>query len=223
MTFCRLTMKILKKTPIPLVWLIVCYLIYFQTSINVSDKIQALAIVTLVFVTIFYAYQTQRLVEEEKKRREAEFGLKLLFEINKPILTILIMLVKSIKQGNLSRDEFSNFAYGLSDKALDYHFLMGGETSTALSNVQNNLIKIKNYRNINEVDKEQKEEILLSIKKAIKLLMNESSAIFMIIKESYDFYIERKISSAKFKKITIKSDPKLEETIEEIFSLENII
>ncbi len=62
-------------------WALIIGVVLSQSGMSLSDRIQAIAIITLVFITWFYAVQTQALVreerralEEEKKRRSAEFG-----------------------------------------------------------------------------------------------------------------------------------------------------
>jgi len=65
------------------VWAAIISIMLFTGSLKLSDRIQAVSILTLVFITWFYAVQTQDLVkeqrralEEEKKKRDAEFGEK---------------------------------------------------------------------------------------------------------------------------------------------------
>jgi hypothetical protein len=61
-------------------------------TIHLSDRIQAASMITLVFITWFYAVQTQALVkeqrrslEEEKKKRVADFGEKRISELLVPL------------------------------------------------------------------------------------------------------------------------------------------
>jgi hypothetical protein len=62
-------------------WALIIAVVLSQSGMSLSNRIQGIAIITLVFITWFYAVQTQALVkeerralEEEKKRRSAEFG-----------------------------------------------------------------------------------------------------------------------------------------------------
>ena len=66
-------------------WFLACFIIYKQTDFLISDKIQAWAIVTLVFVTLYYARQTHNLVKEEKKRRQAEYGERYIQNFYNPL------------------------------------------------------------------------------------------------------------------------------------------
>jgi hypothetical protein len=65
----------------------------FTRRMSLSDRIQAMSVITLAFITWFYAVQTQRLVkeqratlEEERKRRNAEFGMKRMQKFLRPLL-----------------------------------------------------------------------------------------------------------------------------------------
>ena len=85
------------------IWIIVSIPVLIFLCPQIDQMIQAEAIVTLVFVTIFYAIQTQKLVkqekislEEEKKKRYAEFGEKRIEKFLIPILEKLEILVKSL-------------------------------------------------------------------------------------------------------------------------------
>lgn len=66
-----------------LVVLILIIAVIFHQKILLDDKIQAGSVVVLIFVTWFYAVQTQKLVEEERKsleeeskKRRADYGEK---------------------------------------------------------------------------------------------------------------------------------------------------
>jgi len=71
-------------------------LIFLKPSEKLNNIIQAIAIITLVFITGFYANQTQKLVEqekisleEEKKKRDADFWEKRINEFYKPFTETL--------------------------------------------------------------------------------------------------------------------------------------
>lgn len=94
-------------------WLFICFFIYFQ-SIYISDAIQAWAIVTLVFITLYYAWQTQRLVKqqqisltEDKNKREADFWLGRLKEYYLPQKFNLTQLMASITFKPFNLGEFA--------------------------------------------------------------------------------------------------------------------
>jgi hypothetical protein len=73
-------------------WVAIMVLV-FTRRMSLSNRIQAMSVITLVFITWFYAVQTQRLVkeqratlEEERKRRNAEFGMQRIQKFLRPLL-----------------------------------------------------------------------------------------------------------------------------------------
>ena len=93
------------------VWAAIVSIIFFQSGLDsqprlsLSDKIQAMSVITLVFITWFYAVQTQRLVkeqknaiEEERKKRSAEFGVERIENFLRPLLQHLDDLKDSVSQ-----------------------------------------------------------------------------------------------------------------------------
>jgi hypothetical protein len=59
-----------------IVWAAIIAAIFIFGNMALGDRIQAASVITLVFITWFYAFQTQRLVDEDMKRRNAEFGMQ---------------------------------------------------------------------------------------------------------------------------------------------------
>ncbi len=95
--------------------------VWRQEDIERSDKIQAIAIIAFVFITGYYAAQTQRLVkeqknalEEERKRRNAEFGIQRIQGFLSPLLHMLeglkdrLSLVTEANKSTLA-DKFQNY------------------------------------------------------------------------------------------------------------------
>jgi hypothetical protein len=78
-------------------WAALTLIVLLVGKMQLSDRIQAASMITLVFITMFYAVQTQALVkeerralEEEKKRRSAEFGERKIVVLLGPLSTKLI-------------------------------------------------------------------------------------------------------------------------------------
>jgi hypothetical protein len=74
------------------VWVAIMALV-FTRRMSLSNRIQAMSVITLVFITLFYSVQTQRLVkeqratlEEERKRQNAEFGMQRIQWFLRPLL-----------------------------------------------------------------------------------------------------------------------------------------
>jgi hypothetical protein len=73
-------------------WLI----IFSMKNLSPDAKIQAALMALLIIITGFYALQTQRLVQEEKKRRAAEFGMQRIEKFLRPLLQMLNELKDSL-------------------------------------------------------------------------------------------------------------------------------
>lgn len=79
-------------------------LVFLGAKGKTSSTIQAIAIITLLFITWFYAKQTQRLVEQQKisleedrKKREADFGERIVKEYFMPMMTRCTRLEGTLK------------------------------------------------------------------------------------------------------------------------------
>ncbi len=117
-------------------WILASYVILFILSLKTNDRVEAWAIVTLVFVTIYYAIQTKRLVKQEKisledakEKRSADFWQQRLNEFYMPLKVNLFRLktvlefkpfsVDEMLQTLLEFIELSKKAYMLSEEFND--------------------------------------------------------------------------------------------------------
>jgi len=73
---CQWIKKYWKAIILVLAWLIACLIIHWQ-NLDINDKVQAWAIITLVFITLYYAIQTQKLVEQERISLEEEIKIRI--------------------------------------------------------------------------------------------------------------------------------------------------
>jgi hypothetical protein len=80
------------------VWAAIIAVILIVGNMPLSDRIQAASVITLAFITWFYAVQTQRLVNEERKKRNAEFGVRRIKEFLFPFLNNLESLKDSVSR-----------------------------------------------------------------------------------------------------------------------------
>ena len=67
-------------------WALFALIIYCQSDLELNEKIEAWSILSLVSITLYYAIQTQNLVEEEKQNRIAEFWEKRILDFYKPFI-----------------------------------------------------------------------------------------------------------------------------------------
>ncbi len=79
-----------------ILWAAIMLIVFFVGTMQLSDRIQAASMITLVFITLFYAVQTQALVKEqnrntveEKRRRDAGFGEKRIHTFISPLGNML--------------------------------------------------------------------------------------------------------------------------------------
>ncbi len=73
--------------------------IFFLRSNQLSEKVQAGSVIALIFLTGYYAKQTQKLVEEQRKsleveieKRQAEYGEKRIIDFFSPLFNNLLEL-----------------------------------------------------------------------------------------------------------------------------------
>ena len=82
-----------------LIWVAIILILLLIGNLRLSDRIQAVSVVTLVFITLFYAVQTQDLVKEERRafkaerdKRIAEYGEKRIKQFLIPLKSKLLQL-----------------------------------------------------------------------------------------------------------------------------------
>jgi hypothetical protein len=81
-----------------LLWMAIVLVILFIGTLKASDRIQAGSVVTLVFITWFYAIQTQALVKEERRAFRAERDKRVAEYGEKRITQFLIPLKNKLQQ-----------------------------------------------------------------------------------------------------------------------------
>lgn len=96
--------RIWKVVTIISIWLVIG-LIINQQKLQISNKIQAWAIITLVFITGVYAYHTRRLVDEEKKRRNSDYWAKTITEFYEPLTKKLNDIEAEIHKSPINREK----------------------------------------------------------------------------------------------------------------------
>ena len=109
-------------------WAAIILAVFIFGNMNMSDRIQAASVITLVFITLYYAVQTQLLVreqknaiEEDRKRRNAEFGMQRIEMFLSPLLQMLEDLSGSLcvitePQSPSNNKQLGKFSEQFSDK-----------------------------------------------------------------------------------------------------------
>ena len=201
---------------IGLIWIIVSIpsLIFLYPQID--QMIQAEAIVTLVFVTIFYAIQTQNLVKEEKKKRGAEFGrirIEDFLHVLKVELNHMeekLNRMKTIDSGSNS-EIFSvkaNFE-PITNLLNKRDYLSTKVLNKALwlfkKDVDESWIKQENWEKP-ESRAIWRDELLKRVKTIMKLVEKERKDIISHIRKTYGYSVDETVEKAEKSKPTEKGE-----------------
>jgi hypothetical protein len=160
-----------------------------QWSRKVSGLIQAIAIVSLVAVTVYYAMQTKELAREQKKvlreitnKRNIDFLERRLKEFYGPFLYNFDGIVNTIELGpNISIDAEKHFRSFLA-LVRDKEYMASEEIRKKIHEMIPALQRAHDYA---YQDKEIKDKFLDLAKKLEKALSNEAEKIMDQIQEFY--------------------------------------
>lgn len=198
------------------IWILASIAILILLCPQIDEMVQAETIITLVFVTIFYAIQTQKLVrqekislEEQKKKNLANFWEGRLKEYFLPLRTALPQLLGLLSVKPLPSDEIKKSI----SKCLDLiskSILISKETTKSSFSLMEEFLK---FRHREEKGISEEEWIDDIEKKANDFLIQISVEIFMLehkIHDAYGFYIDEKFKEKleKFRKEFRRYDEK---------------
>ena len=176
-------------------WISATFIIFKLTEIKISDKIQAWAVVTLAVITGIYAYQTFKLVQqekisldEEKKRRTVDFWQSRLTEFFIPLKINLQKLQKVVKLEPFSSDEFSKTISEFIE-LMSKAYMLSPELNNSLISFLN-MFKFQKREKVEEGERyaiiEQSEELLKKVNIEIRIFEYK-------INEIYGFKIDKKL------------------------------
>jgi len=100
-----------------IIWLLCCGVIIYFLYGQTNNIIQAIAIVTLVFITSYYAFETHRIVEEGRIKRLADFWEKRIAGFYAPMsskfnaVNSLIVKIKVGVEVEESRERYKNILH----------------------------------------------------------------------------------------------------------------
>ena len=157
-----------------------------------KDKIiQAELIVILVFITLFYAIQTQKLVRQEesslaelKRKRTTDFWEKRLIEFYKPFVDKLNNMMEAIHKEHIDRDRIFEIWKNTKDFIWKNDYMISENTCKKIEKLNMILFEFQNekeeklYREFRELEKEVRE-----------IVIDEWNDIKKNLREAYD--IER--------------------------------
>ena len=178
------------------IWILASIFVLILLCPQIDEMIQAEAIITLVFVTIFYAIQTQKLVkqekislEEEKKRKTVDFWQSRLIEFFLPLrinLQKLQVIVMEFRP--FSSDEFS--------KIISEFIELMSKAYMLSPEMNNALISFTGMFRFQRRDKVEEGEKYAIIEQSVELLkkVNIEIRIFEYkINEIYGLKIDKKL------------------------------
>ena len=176
-------------------WILASITILILLFPQIDEMIQAEAIITLVFVTIFYAIQTQKLVkqekislDEEKKRRTVDFWRSRLTEFFLPLRINLQKLQTVVKFEPFSSDEFSKIISEFIE-LMSKAYMLSPEMNNALISFTG-MFRFQRRDKVEEGEKyaiiEQSGELLKKVNIEIRIFEYK-------INEIYEFKIDRKL------------------------------
>ncbi len=175
-------------------YLIAVKIIYNQI-LDIRFQMQAWGVVTLVFITIYYAWQTQRLVkqqqislEEDKKKREADFWLVRLKEYYSPLKYNLNYLTASLDSETFFRDEFMVATEKILKIVGHNQYLITEDLLKKEENLLYLLAKNKDHFLHGEIPPEIVSPIIQAIKKIFNTIEEEIRFIEEKLVKTYGFF-----------------------------------
>ena len=112
-----------------------------------KDKIiQAELIVILVFITLFYAIQTQRIVKEERKKNTADFWEKRLVEFYKPFIDKLNNMKTAVYKKPINKDRISEIYQNTKNLIWKRDYMISEKTCKKIEKLIILLSEIQDYR-----------------------------------------------------------------------------
>jgi hypothetical protein len=174
------------------------FLWFLKPEEKINNIIQAIAIVTLVFITWFYARQTRELVkqeeraiEEEKENRYAEYAERRLQELFRPLIWHLIELVTIYKKAGIpdtiEADKiFSDFVRLHFDKGYMASRTLNKRILKYREELDKAMYELKKTKTHKSLEKWRK-EILNKTEEMRDQIMEESRLIVISLKEAYGY------------------------------------
>lgn len=84
-------------------WTLASSIILFILNLETNDRVEVWAIATLVFITLYYAIQTYKLVEEGKKRSLIDYWERRITQFYKPFIDKLDVLKFTMDKQSITK------------------------------------------------------------------------------------------------------------------------
>ncbi len=177
-----------------LLFLFVFYIICKQ-DISTSDKIQAGAIIGLVFITLFYAWQTQQLVKhqkilllDEQKKRMADFWLRRLNEYYIPFTLNLTKVQATLKFKPLNDEELLKDLNTYVEKIYTNEYMVSKDVSNSTGEWLKKNLALQSVLGIEDIKQDKIEEICSFAERVLILLYEEVTFIQDLLVDVYGFF-----------------------------------
>ena len=183
----------MKKIWVPLIivifYLSICFIIYKQYYISISDKIEVGAIVTLVFITGNYAYQTHKTVKEAEKRRKADYWERRINKFYKPFFDKLNTIRREINIETLSGDRTKEILKDIEDFYWERRYMISIDTFKEVNELHTKLFIAS--VDIAQLDNNEAKELLKDFRiaesKVRTIIVNEWKGIEASIRKIYGY------------------------------------
>ena len=169
--------------------LLACFFIWKQCGIQIGDKIEASAIVILVFITGIYAYQTHKTVKEAEKRRKADYWERRINKFYKPFFDKLNKMSNKVNKDTIGKKITENILKDVEDFCWKRRYMIPIDTFKKINELHFNLFIAS--IDIAQFDDKEVEELLRQFRmaesKVRKLIVNELESIEASIRKIYGY------------------------------------
>ncbi len=180
--------RIWKVVTIISIWFVIG-LIINQQKLQISNKIQAWAIVTLVFITGIYAYQTHETVKEAEKRRKADYWERRIKEFYKPFWDRLNTVRNEIKIDTLGERRTVEILKDVEDFLWEKSYMIPIDTFNKINELHTELFI--GSIDIAQFDNKKVKELLRQLRRAESkvrtIIVDELKSIEASIRKIYGY------------------------------------
>jgi len=117
-------------------WALASSIILFILNLETNDRVEVWAIATLVFITLYYAIQTYKLVEEGKKRSLIDYWERRITQFYKPFIDKLDVLKITMRQQSSTGQDIIETIDDLRSYFLEKKYMISLKTSQQIESLQ---------------------------------------------------------------------------------------
>jgi hypothetical protein len=166
-----------------------CFFIWKQCGIQIGDKIEASAIVILVFITGIYAYLTHKTLKEAEKRRKADYWERRIIKFYKPFFDKLNKMGNTVNKDTIGKKITENILKDVENFCWERRYMIPIDTFKKINELHTDLFIAS--IDIAQFDNKEVEEFLRQFRmaesKVRKLIVNELESIEASIRKIYGY------------------------------------